>query len=99
MILERDQEITSLNHKLSVLDADLEKAEGKLADAKQAHEDGDSFKSQTETLQRKVQILEEELDNAEKNLKETVEKCVAFRSVYCASLFACAWPSVADQTR
>lgn len=75
-LLAREQEITSLSHKLNVMEGDLEKAEAKLADAKHAREDGDSAKSTAENLQRKIQILEEELDNAEKNLKETVEKCV-----------------------
>ena len=46
------------------------------ANTKHAHEEGDSAKSTAENLQRKIQILEEELDNAEKNLKETVEKFV-----------------------
>lgn len=76
-LLARDQDITSLQHKLSLMDADLEKAEAKLADAKHAHEEGDSARSTAENLQRKIQILEEELDNAEKNLKETVEKFVS----------------------
>ena len=36
LLLEKEQEITSLQHKVSVLDADLEKAEAKLADLKAA---------------------------------------------------------------
>lgn len=75
-LLQRDQDITSLNHRLALSDEQLEKAEGKLADAKHAHEEGDTAKSTAENLTRKIQILEEELDNAEKNLKETVEKYV-----------------------
>ncbi|KAI0693172.1 tropomyosin [Cerioporus squamosus] len=62
LLLEKDQEITSLQHKISVLDADLEKAEGKLADLKSAQEDA------------KIQLLEEELDAADKNLKEAMDK-------------------------
>jgi len=41
-------------------------------------EEGDTAKSTVENLQRKIQVLEEELDNAEKHLKETVEKYVLF---------------------
>lgn len=74
LILEKDQEITSLNHKLSVLDADLEKAESKLSESKAAAADGEHNKSTNEGLLRKVQLLEEELDAAEKNVKETMEK-------------------------
>jgi len=73
-ILQKDQEIISLQHKLSVIDAELEKAESKLADAKVAREEGDASKSTNENLTRKIQLLEEELDTAEKNVKETVEK-------------------------
>lgn len=64
------------------MDGDLEKAESKLADAKHAHEEGDTAKSTAENLQRKIQILEEELDTAEKNLKETVDKYV-FSTLRC----------------
>lgn len=70
------------------MDTDLEKAESKLADAKHAHEEGDSARSTAENLQRKIQILEEELDNAEKNLKETVEKFVS-KLFIILRLFAC----------
>lgn len=77
-LLAREQEITSLNHKLSVMETDLEKAEGKLADAKHDRESGDSAKNNAEALTRKIQLLEEELDAAEKNLKDTVEKYVVF---------------------
>lgn len=73
-ILEKDQEITSLQHKLSILDAELEKAEAKLAESKVAQEEGEHSKTTNEGLIRKIQLLEEELDAAEKNVKETVEK-------------------------
>ena len=76
VLLEKEQEITSLQHKISVLDADLEKAEGKLADLKAAQEDGEQSKTANEGLQRKIQLLEEELDAADKNLKEAMDKYV-----------------------
>jgi tropomyosin len=38
--------------------------------------EGESSKMTNEGLIRKIQLLEEELDAAEKNVKETVEKCV-----------------------
>ena len=76
-LLEKEQEITSLQHKISVLDADLEKAEGKLTDLKSAQEDGEQSKTANEGLQRKIQLLEEELDAADKNLKEAMDKYVS----------------------
>ena len=59
-----------------MLDADLEKAESKLNEFKSAQDEGESSKQTNEGLLRKIQLLEEELDNAEKNARETVEKCV-----------------------
>ena len=75
-ILQKDQEITSLNHRIGVLDAELEKAEAKLKETKAAAMEGEHSKSTNDGLLRKVQLLEEELDAAEKNVKETVEKWV-----------------------
>ncbi|KAJ6614157.1 tropomyosin [Mycena sp. CBHHK59/15] len=74
MLLDKDHEITSLQVKLSHLDADLEKAESSIADSKVAREEGETSKTTNEGLVRKIQLLEEELDAAEKNVKETVEK-------------------------
>jgi tropomyosin, fungi type len=76
LLLEKDQEITSLNHRLGVLDGELEKAETKITEYKQSSADGESSKQTSENLTRKVQLLEDELDNAEKNNKETIEKSV-----------------------
>lgn len=77
LLLEKDQEITSLQHKLGVLDGELEKAEGKVTEYKSVQEEGEHSKTTNEALIRKIQLLEEELDAAEKNVKETVEKCVS----------------------
>lgn len=74
LLLEKDQEITSLNHKLSVVDEQLEKAELSLQEAKRENMDNIGSKTTSEGLQRKIQLLEEELDAAEKNAKDTVEK-------------------------
>lgn len=77
VLLEREQEISSLNHRLGVLDAENEKAEVELQKYKGFSLEGEQSKTTSENLNRKVQLLEEELDAAEKNLKETVEKYVA----------------------
>jgi len=74
LLLEKDQEIGSLTHRLSTLDSELEKTEAKLAELKSAREEGETSKTTNEGLVRKIQLLEEELDAAEKNVKETVEK-------------------------
>ncbi|KAG9119218.1 hypothetical protein FRC07_005844 [Ceratobasidium sp. 392] len=73
-LLAKEQEITSLQHKLGLSDGQLEAAEAKLADVRNASAEGESSRTTAENLTRKVQLLEEELDAAEKNVKETVEK-------------------------
>jgi tropomyosin len=75
-LLERDQEITSLSHKLSVCENDVEKMEKELRESKTLQEKGEHSNTTNEVLIRKIQLLEEELDAAEKNVKETVEKLV-----------------------
>ena len=75
-ILTKDQEIQSLTHRLTNAEGKLDEADGKLNDAKHVREEHETSKTTNEGLQRKIQLLEEELDNAEKNLKETVERCV-----------------------
>jgi tropomyosin len=47
-----------------------------LAKTKSALEEAEHGKATNDTLTRKIELLEDELDAAEKNLKETVEKCV-----------------------
>jgi len=76
-ILEKEQEIASLNHRLGLLDSEHAQTEDKLNSLKQGSLDIEQTKTMNETLTRKVNLLEEELDSAEKNLKETVEKCVS----------------------
>ncbi|KAJ7181079.1 tropomyosin [Mycena filopes] len=73
-LLEKDHEITSLQVKLEKLDSDLAKAESIIQDSKADREVGEMSKMTNEGLVRKIQLLEEELDAAEKNVKETVEK-------------------------
>ena len=75
-ILSKDQEIQSLNHRLTNAETELDKAEGKLTDVKHVRDEHESSKSTNEGLQRKILLLEEELDTAEKNVKETVERYV-----------------------
>jgi tropomyosin len=72
--LQKEQEITSLQHKNGLLEADLEKLEGQVKDAKAAADEGSQHGTQNETLQRRLQLLEEEAEEADKNLRETNDK-------------------------
>ena len=76
-LLNKEQDIQSLNHRLTTAEAELDKAEGELKEAKSARAEHESSKEANDSSQRKIQLLEEVLDNAEKNLKETVERCVS----------------------
>jgi len=73
-LLEKDNDITSLQHKLALADETNEKLEEQLGQYKSSSLEGESSRTTSENLTRKVQLLEEELDVAEKNVKETVEK-------------------------
>jgi len=72
--MQKEQEITSLQHKNSVLEQEVEKLEKMHADAKAAADESAQHGSQNETLQRRLQLLEEENEEADRNLRETNEK-------------------------
>jgi len=72
--LQKEQEITSLQHKNGLLEAEVEKLEGQIKDHKGAAEEGQQHGTQNEALQRRLQLLEEEAEEADKNLRETNDK-------------------------
>jgi tropomyosin, fungi type len=77
-ILQKDQEITSLTHRNAVLEAESEKAEKAVAALKHEAEAGAQHGTQNEALQRRLQLFEEEAEEADKNLRETNDKYVHF---------------------
>jgi len=72
--LAKEQEITSLSHKNQLLEADVEKLETGLKEAKEAAEQGATHGSANESLTRRLQLLEEEAEQADRNLREINEK-------------------------
>jgi len=70
----KEQEIASLQHRNQLLEAEVEKLEGLLKEAKAAADDGAAHGHQNESLMRKVQLLEEENEQSDRNLRETTEK-------------------------
>lgn len=72
--LAKEQEITSLNHRNQLLEGEVEKLETALKEAKDAATQSAQHDTQNETLQRRLQLLEEELEAADKTTRETVEK-------------------------
>ena len=76
--LQKEQEITSLQHKNGLLEAEVEKLETEIKNHKGAAEEGHQHGTQNEALQRRLQLLEEEAEEADKNLRETNDKWVIF---------------------
>lgn len=74
--LAKEQEITSLTHKLQVAEGEVEKLETAHGDAKRAVDESAQAGTQNESLTRKVQLLEEEAEENDKTLRETNEKYV-----------------------
>lgn len=72
--LKKDQEISSLTHKNSLLEAEVESLEAKLTEAKGAAEEGAAHGTVNENLNRKINLFEEELEASDQKLRETTEK-------------------------
>lgn len=74
--LSKEQDITSLQHKNNLLEGEVEKLETAIKDFKKTADEGQQHGTQNETLQRRLQLLEEEAEGADKTLRETNEKYV-----------------------
>lgn len=75
--LSKEQEITSLQHKNSMLEQEVEKLEKMHGEAKNAADESAQHGTQNDALTRKLQLLEEEAEENDKNLRETNEKYVS----------------------
>lgn len=75
--LSKEQDITSLQHKNGLLESEVEKLETAIKDFKKAAEDGTQHSTTNESLNRRLQLLEEEAEEADKTLREANEKWVA----------------------
>lgn len=72
--LAKEQEITSLTHKNGLLEAENEKLDASVKDLKKSADESMQHGTHNETLQRRLQLLEEEAEQADKTLRETNEK-------------------------
>ncbi|KAL8832459.1 MAG: hypothetical protein Q9170_004870 [Blastenia crenularia] len=72
--LAKEQEITSLTHKNQTMETELEDLHGRHGDLKKEIDLNGRNSTQNESLQRRLQILEEEAEEADKNLRETNDK-------------------------
>ena len=71
---QKEQEITSLQHKNSVLLQETENLENLHRGAKVAADENAQHGSLNESLQRRLQLLEEEAEDNEKTLRENNAK-------------------------
>jgi tropomyosin, fungi type len=72
--LAKEQEITSLTHRNQLLEGQIDKLDTAAKEAKDAAGQVAQHGQQNETLQRKLQLLEEEAEEADKTLRETNDK-------------------------
>ena len=75
---QKEQVITSLTHKNSVLESEVEKLEGQVKIHKDEAGAGAQAGTQAESLQRKIQVLEEEAEESDRTIRELNEKYVPF---------------------
>jgi tropomyosin, fungi type len=72
--LAKEQEITSLGHRNQVLEGQVDKLEGTHKDLKASADQSTTHSTNAENLQRKVQVLEEEAEKTDRDLREANEK-------------------------
>ncbi|KAK4045969.1 tropomyosin-2 [Microbotryomycetes sp. JL201] len=72
--MTKDQLIQSLEHQLANKEREIEALEQKATEGKSAKADEEAHKSVIEALNRKIALLEGELDNTEKQLREVTDK-------------------------
>jgi tropomyosin len=72
--LQQEQEITSLQHRNSLLESEVEKLEGNVKEHKEVAAESTHHSTQNETLTRRLQILEDEAEESDKSLREANEK-------------------------
>ena len=77
---QKEQEITSLSHKNSVLESEVEKLEAQVKQFKDEAGAGAQAGTQAESLQRKIQVLEEEAEESDRTIRELNEKCAPPRA-------------------
>ncbi|KAF2876805.1 tropomyosin [Massariosphaeria phaeospora] len=71
---QKEQEITSLTHRNQVLEGEVEKLETSVKTYKDEAGAGAAAGSQAESMQRKIQVLEEEAEESDRTIRELNEK-------------------------
>ncbi|PVU90026.1 hypothetical protein BB561_005053 [Smittium simulii] len=72
--VEREQEIISLQNKVTMLEEDLERKEERITEAKQLVAESETSKTAGDALSRRINMLEEKLEETERELQQTKEQ-------------------------
>lgn len=72
--MSQEHDIISLANQNKHLEEDLEKAHEKIQQLKSLEQDEDDLKKEKDAAQRKITLLEEELEKSEKSLREATKK-------------------------
>ncbi|KAI9478281.1 MAG: X-domain of DnaJ-containing-domain-containing protein [Benjaminiella poitrasii] len=73
VLLKQEHEIISLTNRNKYLEEDLEQAQEKIKQLKTIEEDDDDLKKENDAAQRKISLLEQELENSERIIRETTK--------------------------
>lgn len=73
-LLTKEQDIVSLTHRNGQLENELERAQEKIAQLKVIEEDEDGLKKVNDAAQRKIALLEQELESSENLYREATQK-------------------------
>lgn len=76
--MKQEHDIISLTNQNKHLEEDLELAQEKIKQLKTLEDDGDDLKKENDAAQRKITLLEQELENSELTIRETTKKYVAY---------------------
>ncbi|KAJ2003467.1 tropomyosin-2 [Coemansia thaxteri] len=70
---EREQEFISLQNRIALLEAEADRRDTQLTEAKQIQKDSEATLNQSDVLVKKVDTLEEKLEKAENQLREALD--------------------------
>lgn len=75
---QQEREVVSLNNRNKQLEEKLEKAQEEIERLKEGQYKEDELRKENEAALRKISLLETELENSDKSLRETTQKWVTF---------------------
>ena len=87
--ISKEQEIKSLTHRNGLLEAEVEKLEAGIKEAKEIAGQSRDHSTQNESLQRRLQLLEDEAEEADRNMRETNDKYGS--NIQCHVISLAAW--------